>query len=258
MKRQSLVGELLNFRGIVYAPVNENGVILLFGKVASDLDLRIEEIRRGFPDCIARRYNGRSWERLRIEFEYRSSNFIRHKHDIDDCDIIICWIHDWVKCPLEVIDLKSTVFDIENSIQKLDSPKKQDIETEYALNALFVNSNSILKVKEWYSKLYDKISEIDDTVWVKISTKYISWYSPRNVFASLRIRPTCIQIESFSRGTEISGTSILKLKPLWSFFTIKCDKDVDKAVDIISESLERIKQAILDGESTSYISKKYR
>lgn len=34
MKNNSVVGDLINFRGLVYAPVNENGVILLFGKIA--------------------------------------------------------------------------------------------------------------------------------------------------------------------------------------------------------------------------------
>lgn len=34
---QSLVGDLINFRGLVYSPLNENGVVFLFGKVAEDL-----------------------------------------------------------------------------------------------------------------------------------------------------------------------------------------------------------------------------
>ena len=32
----------------------------------------IEEIKPGFPDCIGRRFNGKGWERVRIEFEYFS------------------------------------------------------------------------------------------------------------------------------------------------------------------------------------------
>src|ERR1022692_4881918 len=35
---RNVVGKLINFRGLVYAPVNENGVIFLFGKVAADLN----------------------------------------------------------------------------------------------------------------------------------------------------------------------------------------------------------------------------
>ncbi|MHA1727973.1 MAG: hypothetical protein ACTSWY_04500 [Promethearchaeota archaeon] len=31
---------------------------------------------------------------LYIEFEYESSNFEKHGHDINGCDAIICWIDD--------------------------------------------------------------------------------------------------------------------------------------------------------------------
>ena len=52
-------------------------------------------IRPGYPDCIAYR----DGKRIRIEFEYRSSNFARHRHDPNDCDWIVCWIHDWPAVP---------------------------------------------------------------------------------------------------------------------------------------------------------------
>ena len=32
----SVVGDLINFRGLVYSPMNENGVVFLFGKVVED------------------------------------------------------------------------------------------------------------------------------------------------------------------------------------------------------------------------------
>jgi hypothetical protein len=31
---------------------------------------------------------------LRTEFEYVSSNFIAHKHDPAECDLVICWNAD--------------------------------------------------------------------------------------------------------------------------------------------------------------------
>ena len=46
----SVVGDLINFRGLVYAPMNQNGVIFLFGKVAKDLHMYAEEVKAGFPD----------------------------------------------------------------------------------------------------------------------------------------------------------------------------------------------------------------
>lgn len=52
MYEESIVGDLINFRGLVYSPVNENGVVFLFGKVMEDLNMYIEEIKPGYPDCI--------------------------------------------------------------------------------------------------------------------------------------------------------------------------------------------------------------
>ena len=58
MAKSSIVGELINFRGLVYGPVNEMGVVALFAKVGEELGFIIEEIRAEFPDCIARRQGG--------------------------------------------------------------------------------------------------------------------------------------------------------------------------------------------------------
>jgi hypothetical protein len=91
-----------------YAPANELGVVFLFAHVARQLQFRIEEIRPQFPDCIAYRRIGDSEKLIKIEFEFRSSNFKTHKHDPAKCDVIVCWHHDWPDVPssVEVIELK--------------------------------------------------------------------------------------------------------------------------------------------------------
>ena len=53
MKRRTIVGELINFRGMVWAPVNEQGVVFLFEKIAHELGMYVEVVRPGYPDCIA-------------------------------------------------------------------------------------------------------------------------------------------------------------------------------------------------------------
>lgn len=103
-------GDILGVRGIVYEPINEQGVILLFAALAYELDFRIEGIRSGFPDALLRRKNMKGrWTSCKAEFEYRSSNFKIHSHDLEQCDLIICWEHDWKDCPIEVLSLKDTV-----------------------------------------------------------------------------------------------------------------------------------------------------
>jgi hypothetical protein len=67
-------------------------------------------VQTGFPDCEAKRQiSPGKWQRLRIEFEYESKGFINHGHPIDGCDLIVCWIHNWEDCPLEVVELSKQV-----------------------------------------------------------------------------------------------------------------------------------------------------
>lgn len=106
------LGPFLNFRGLQHAPINEQGVVFLFGMVAFDLGYVVEGVGTGFPDCDAKRSTdsaGRVWERVRIEFEYRSRNFQTHGHDPAGCDLIVCWEHNWADCPVEVLELCSAL-----------------------------------------------------------------------------------------------------------------------------------------------------
>ncbi len=105
----SIVGKPIKYGGLVYAPVNEMGVVLLFGMIFEELGMIVEEIRSGFPDVTIRRFNGKGWTREYAEFEYESLNFKQHKHPVDKCDIIICWLHNWKDCPLEVCDMASLI-----------------------------------------------------------------------------------------------------------------------------------------------------
>jgi hypothetical protein len=100
-------GGILGVRGIVYEPINEQGVILLFAALCHELGFMIEGVRSAFPDALLRRKNSKgTWNSCRAEFEFRSSSFKYHKHDPKQCELIICWEHDWKECPIEVLCLK--------------------------------------------------------------------------------------------------------------------------------------------------------
>lgn len=105
-------GAPINCRGLRHAPTNEQGVVFLFALLSQNLGFVVEAIQTGFPDCEAKRSvdprQGR-WQRVRIEFEYRSRSFRDHGHEASGCDLIICWLHDWPDCPLEVIELRREV-----------------------------------------------------------------------------------------------------------------------------------------------------
>lgn len=105
-------GNPLDFRGLRHEPVNEDGVVFLFGMVARELGYLVEAVQAGFPDCEAKRQVGPGkWQRVRIEFEFESRNFRDHGHSPDGCDLIVCWRHNWNECPphLEVVELSKII-----------------------------------------------------------------------------------------------------------------------------------------------------
>lgn len=109
--KKKIVGPRSQIPDLIYDPVNEQGVIFLFAKYHKELGIYyLEGIRQGFPDAFGRRKIGRdAYEPVNIEFEFESMDFKRHKHDSNECDIIVCWKHNWNECPIEVIELKSAL-----------------------------------------------------------------------------------------------------------------------------------------------------
>jgi len=98
--------------GFTY-PNNENAVIFAFGYLYKWIEsplarvlLKEErfdrvEFRTEYPDAELVRGD----KSIRIEFETRSGNFKQHSHDVKECDLIVCWIHDWTECPVNVLEL---------------------------------------------------------------------------------------------------------------------------------------------------------
>ncbi|HYL61299.1 MAG TPA: hypothetical protein VE077_01670 [Candidatus Methylomirabilis sp.] len=111
-KDRATYGNPINFHDMRHEPVNEQGVVLLFGILAKKLGYTIEAVQAGFPDCEAmRQVTPERWQRVRIEFEFESRNFRDHGHPANGCDAVVCWRHNWDKCPehIEVVELSSVI-----------------------------------------------------------------------------------------------------------------------------------------------------
>jgi hypothetical protein len=101
-------GPPLNMRGMRYEPTCESGVMFAFGRVADKLGFEVERIQVGYPDLEAmREVAAGKWQRVKMEVELYSRNFVEHGHALGGCDILLCWIHNWPECPeeIEVIEL---------------------------------------------------------------------------------------------------------------------------------------------------------
>lgn len=112
LKGRPVYGPPVAPNGWAHEPINEAGVLFLFGRLADRLGFVVTSVQADFPDCEAlREVTPGRWQRVLIEFEFQSRNFLNHGHDKDGCDIIVCWAHNWPECPasLEVVELKSVV-----------------------------------------------------------------------------------------------------------------------------------------------------
>jgi hypothetical protein len=111
---------------MAYAPVNELGVIFLFGAMSWQLGFVIHKLQAEFPDCEAmRRVSEDRCQLVKIEFELESRNFLKHMHDPSKCDLIVCWRHNWPECPLEVLELRKLLPEVPG-LPKIAEIEKQN------------------------------------------------------------------------------------------------------------------------------------
>jgi hypothetical protein len=252
MSERSVVGDLINFRGMVYSPVNENGVVFLFGKVVEDLNMYIEEIKPGYPDCIARRFVGNGWQRLSIEFELKASNFMQHKHDPRLCDAIVCWDNDLSKTgplkEIEVIELKSLIKELPN--REIQRPQKGLKTKDDEANEKAFISKANESARKLYYLAHDTIQKLDEAIWRNWGVKYTSYYCPQRVFTYLRMQKNGIRVLIFTGGEKLEGVTIRQ--PKWGVFTIKTKEDISKATKNWKKSLAIIRDAVKKGENTGW------
>jgi hypothetical protein len=110
LQDQPMYGMPLRHPVMLFAPTNEAGVMVLFAAMARDLGYAITRVQTECPDCEAvRTVDHEHCQRVRIEFEKESRNFVAHGHSVNDADMIVCWKHNWPECPLEVLELSRLV-----------------------------------------------------------------------------------------------------------------------------------------------------
>lgn len=88
---------------MTFVPRSELNVREIFAQRADHLGYRIVESRAAFPDYLLE-HEG---DRILAEAEFRTSDFLRHRHDLARCDLVIVWEHDLASMPIPVLELKT-------------------------------------------------------------------------------------------------------------------------------------------------------
>jgi hypothetical protein len=234
-----LVGELISFRGLVYAPINEQGVVYLFGKVSDDLHIYVETVRTAFPDCIGRRFAGRGWERIGIEFEFKSSSFKLHGHDPDACDmpvVLVCWEDDWEEDDLklkidQIIELRNVIKDLPNKpvgapTQEVISRPKIKALCDYASDTAF----------SLYESLDNDVKTISEDIFAVVGRTMVSYYSPKWRFMSVFFLQNGLRLRFFVGGKTVDEVKPHPDHPNWGYLYVYSPDDIPEAIGTAKKS----------------------
>ena len=164
---KSIVGDPVGRRGIIYAPTNKAGVLMLFARLLDEFDMLIEETADDCGYVIARRRVDVGWERVKISLSYKSSDF--GDGSSDDVDLLICWRHDWPECPIKAFELKA-LFENEREDNnpgpgKVPAPSEDDPENHSISNILPRDSSDLLENRGIRRERFEKaIGDLDEKI----------------------------------------------------------------------------------------------
>ena len=260
---RKIVGAPLNFRGLVYSPVNEQGVVYLFGLMANALNIRVESIQQGYPDCTAIRYVGKGrWERIDIEFEYKSSNF---DHDPDHCDVLVCWEDDLegdrrnLLKGLQIYELRSVINTPEvPNILPRDPEKSADRKAIYNLESHFRRKNVSKRIQALYLKLDKEIRSVDGSIWLKYAQTAVTYYSPQKVFVFLRFGKNSLSVSMFTDQKAIKGVQNIGGRENWGKLRLTDESQLPSAIAAVRESFEIMREAVKENRNTGWHALKKR
>ena len=120
---KSFVGDPVSWPGLVYSPLNTQGLLFAVGAMADKIGLIFEEFHNSGNSAVCRRKTENGWERIKVGLAVRSSEF---SGDSGDLDLIICWIDDadGNSIPkLELIVYSTVKEDVQNNSPVLPAPK---------------------------------------------------------------------------------------------------------------------------------------
>ncbi len=110
-------GKPLNFRGIKFPPIDTRGVIFMFGLVCEELNFVVESFgldRYCFSGKRNKSSESEKWEAVNIGFVLNSLDLKKNDRTMKNCELLVCWENGWKDCPVEVLELSTTLKRLEN------------------------------------------------------------------------------------------------------------------------------------------------
>jgi hypothetical protein len=100
--------------------------------------------------------------------------------------MIVCWEHDWADCPVEVVELRDRIRELENyPIRRPDEPA--ETEAVQNLDDWFVAHETPDRTRALFTALVEHVQSLDETCFYQVGKDVISFFSPQRTF--LRVYP---------------------------------------------------------------------
>jgi hypothetical protein len=87
---KSVVGDPIFWPGLVYSPININGLIFALGTVTGEVGLLFEEFSEAIDSAVCRRKTEDGWEKITAGLSVKSSDY----QYTEKPDLLICWVND--------------------------------------------------------------------------------------------------------------------------------------------------------------------
>jgi len=116
-KTEKARGKSLDFRGLKFAPIDTWGVIFVFGLVCEELNFIVESFGED-KYCFSGKRNLSSetekWEAVNLGFALNSLDMKKSDRVTKSCELLVCWENGWEDCPVEVLELSTTLKRLDN------------------------------------------------------------------------------------------------------------------------------------------------
>ena len=156
--KESIVGDPIFWPGLVYSPLNLNGLLFALGTITDEIGLLFEEFSEDGSLAICRRKTEDGWKKIRAAFSIKSSEY---NLTGDRPDLLICWDDD-----ADLGSDKMSILELSRIKGRMGSNNTLPGKPTGDLDRIFPDdpSNDLLHRGETIANFEETIRQLDDRI----------------------------------------------------------------------------------------------
>jgi hypothetical protein len=165
----------------------------------------------------------------------------------------VCWERDWPTCPIEVIELRERIKEMENT--EIERPEEAPTAPQGDIKAWFKRHRVLQKVAPPFDRLWDHVRRKDEKIFYEVGERLVSFYCPERVFIYLYPRRQLLRMNLFTGGRKLGKVDQFEFRKgaeKWGGLSTASEQELVRALPWIPESLKRIRKAIARNEPTGW------